>query len=475
VSDRFDPLASRYLDGAATAEEVRELDARLRQDPDARRRFVLLADQETAVADLAAALPARRKRRRIPDRAPSRLWIGIAAAAAGVLLALTLAAPRPARRAPAVEPVPIVLDRHPAPQPMPALERPAPLPDLPREAPKAAPPLPGLTKMPDIFVNTPAPPQKEEEPRKTVAAPPAPAPAVPALAVVSAEGIGGARAPFSWTEGASLSAGQAPGTLVLENGIRLSLSAGAELRLAAVQPPALELAKGEVHCSVPPQKGLAFAVLTASTEVRVTGTQFLVALEADATRARVDEGSVRVTRRSDGKGLTLRAGQVFSVGPGQPFAARLRAPNLLSDPGFEAGGRGWRGFEGRPPPLGPGVSLVPGGHRGKVAIQLADGFQGTLTQGVAVEPGATYEFEAFMKLAGPGSWGMSVVWLDETGNWKAWVKADNFPVLTGPRDWTRWSGSFTAPPRAKTAWVVVYTSQPGAACFDDFYIGLISR
>jgi hypothetical protein len=217
-------------------------------------------------------------------------------------------------------------------------------------------------------------------------------------------------------------------------------------------------------------------VLTAGAEARVTGTRFAVALEGAATSVSVDEGGVRVSRRGEAKSLLLRAGQQASVAPGVPLVPRPRGPNLLPDPGLEAGGRGWKGFEGGPAPVHPELRTVSSSaRRGKAALRVGDGAPGTLSLGVAVEPGTTYEFEGWAKFPDGGSWGMSIVWLDATGNWKAWVKSDPLDDLQGPRDWTRWSGRFTAPPRAKTVWIALYRVRPGTAIFDDFRIAPIPR
>lgn len=474
---------SRYLDGAATPEEIRALDAQLKRDPEARRQFLLLADQDAAIGQLVDTLEQRdamvrrvssRRRRVAPDRSPAPLvWMAVAAA---ILIAVLLATmqPSPTPRAPRA---PIVRNEPTPPAPTPApVVVPVPVPEIP------APPTPEFvptppprveipTPAPDPSPVVPSPPPREE--RRTV---PDPTPVVPSVVVAQVDGDLDARAPFPWKEGTSLAARAKPASVVFENGTRLTMAPGAELKLATAQPLAVGLEKGEVYCSVAPSKTPALTVLTAAAEAKVLGTHFSVALEGDSTRISVDEGSVRVTRRGDQKALSLRAGQSIQVGAGLPFAASARAANLLSDPGFEAGGRGWKGFEGSPPSFGPELRLSQSPvHRGKSSLHVTEGFQGNFCQGVSVTPGSVYEFEGWVKIPESGAWGMSVVWLDETGNWKAWVRADNLPTMAGARDWTRWSGRFAAPARAKTAWIVIYGSKPGAAFFDDFHVGQISR
>ena len=68
MTDPLDLLISRYLDGTASPDEVRQLDDRLRDDPEARRALVLAAAQDTllreCLADAAAPESKARGRRR---------------------------------------------------------------------------------------------------------------------------------------------------------------------------------------------------------------------------------------------------------------------------------------------------------------------------------------------------------------------------------------------------------------------------
>jgi hypothetical protein len=183
-----------------------------------------------------------------------------------------------------------------------------------------------------------------------------------------------------------------------------------------------------------------------------------------------------VSRRGEAKSVALRAGQRLTVAPGLPLVPRPRAPNLLADPGLEAGGRGWKGFEGAPVPAHPELRIVSAPvRRGKAALRVGDAAPGQLSLGVPVEPGTTYEFEGWAAFPEGGAWGFAIVWLDATGNWKSWVKSDPLPTLDGPRGWTRWHGRFTAPPRAKTVWISLFRVRPGTAVFDDFRIAPIPR
>lgn len=69
MSDPLDLLISRYLDGTASADEVRRLDARLQEDAESRRALILDAAQDmllrqclAEVAPVAGAVPLRRPR-----------------------------------------------------------------------------------------------------------------------------------------------------------------------------------------------------------------------------------------------------------------------------------------------------------------------------------------------------------------------------------------------------------------------------
>jgi hypothetical protein len=355
--------------------------------------------------------------------------------------------------------------------------RPEPVPPSPLRLEPLAPIVP--PSVPPPTTRDPAPSKEAPiEERKTLPAPPAVG--LP-VAKIEGEADGNPKAPFAWEPGIPLAAARSgPATLVLANGTRLSLTAGSALRLLAVQPPTVSLERGEVFCSVAPAapgaKVPALSVRTASAEATVLGTQFAVALEGEATRVQVDEGAVRVIRPGDAQALTVRAGQLVLVGPGLPFARRIRPPNLLADPGFEGGGVGWRGFEGGPTPVGPDARVVAGAaHRGKAALRFGDAAPDNFSLGVAVEPGTAYEFEGWTMLPEGGAWAVTIVWLDATGNWKSWVKADDLGILAGPRGWTRWHGSLIAPPRARTAWIALNRVRPGTALFDDFRIAPIPR
>jgi len=85
VSDALDVLISRYLDGAASRDDARRLDERLRQDPEARRALFLAAAQDTLLKEFLATEAAAKGE---PSRRLRRWVVPAIAAAAAVLLAV---------------------------------------------------------------------------------------------------------------------------------------------------------------------------------------------------------------------------------------------------------------------------------------------------------------------------------------------------------------------------------------------------
>lgn len=110
--DRFDEIVSRYADGGATAQEIAEIEASLKEDAALRRDFVDRMRLETGLATLAESVPAQRATRRTPVRVASRpgaaMWAAAAILAAATLVLLLrprptpppaeFAAPTPSRR-----------------------------------------------------------------------------------------------------------------------------------------------------------------------------------------------------------------------------------------------------------------------------------------------------------------------------------------------------------------------------------------
>ena len=82
MSDPLELLISRYLDGTASPDDVRRLDERLREDPEARRALVLAAAQDTLLRECLAEARPRRW---------GRVVRAVAAAAAVVVAAVGLA------------------------------------------------------------------------------------------------------------------------------------------------------------------------------------------------------------------------------------------------------------------------------------------------------------------------------------------------------------------------------------------------
>lgn len=86
-----------------------------------------------------------------------------------------------------------------------------------------------------------------------------------------------------------------------------------------------ELAFGSIACDVGPQpRNAPMLVKTGQAAVNVVGTQFQVRAVFGWTRVQVSQGTVRVSRLSDGATVDVSAGQYVDVaGPGNPVAHTL--------------------------------------------------------------------------------------------------------------------------------------------------------
>ncbi len=353
MKEDLDILIARYLEGLAGDEEVRDLDARLRRDPEAREALFLAADQD---AELRRILADERDARVLAEAAPARprRWIFAAAGlAAAALLALAAVVLRPRAPAPEIEPafvakeLPAAAPRTPPQVPLP-IEREAPAPD------KEEMPAP----------ETPRPPDAEPKPPATAEAPapaPAPAPANPKPRIeikpVAPIPRGGNTvtvvATLADVEGKVLvltPAGRKPARpgqeVLLESGLEtpeqgaavVKYPDGTEIKLAegtlveklSGNGKHVHLGKGLLYASVSPQPpDQPLVVATPQARAEVLGTRFTLSAGADATRLEVDEGRVRLTRAADGASVEVGAGFMALAAPGWALRA---APQEDVDP-----------------------------------------------------------------------------------------------------------------------------------------------
>jgi ferric-dicitrate binding protein FerR (iron transport regulator) len=279
---------------------------------------------EALVARIVAKLPSRRKF--VARRASQWPWL-VGAAAAAALVAVLVVAVRPSKPEPAPEvvtapapkpkppeppkPLPVEEPRPEAPKPLPAPE-PRPVPPPPEKPAVPEPPKPPEPKPVPAPETKPAPtpPPVEPKPRETK-------PEVKRLAVALLEGA-------VELEGKKLERGKetawdgelrAPDRLArirTADGVVVTLRGKTELKVSSVEPAALLLEQGEVHCDVPPKADRPFAVLTVDGRIDVTGTSFTVKRAADHTEVVVVGGEVVLTnekgesRVAAGNGASLR-------------------------------------------------------------------------------------------------------------------------------------------------------------------------
>ena len=339
MSENLDDLIARYLEGLAGDDEIRELDARLRRDPEAQKAFFLAADQDVEMRRLLADERDARTMASAEPAPASRLrWAaGLAAAA---LAAAALAAVALWQRKPALESAPVVTYRDPSvPVPQAQPTPPAPV----REAPATAQePAPEARRAPDAdpmeppaapeAAPFPATPPRPESPRPLIEIPPLPpaprggATAVTVAALSRAEGNvlvlgpGGPRAARAGqeilldtgleTEEGGIAAVRYP------DGTEIRLDGGTLVEKLSRGGKDIRLARGSLSARVTPQPpGHPFVVVTPQARAEVLGTWFTVSAGADATRLDVDEGRVHLTRTSDGASVEVGAGFTAMVAP----------------------------------------------------------------------------------------------------------------------------------------------------------------
>jgi arylsulfatase A-like enzyme len=162
--------------------------------------------------------------------------------------------------------------------------------------------------------------------------------------------------------------------------------------------------------------------------------------------------------------------------PVHPFPlSALLGPNLLLDPGFDAGGADWQNSSAA------GRSLdATEIHTGSYSelIQGSATVENVVFQDVAVTAGQTFSAGAWVKTDGLEDSGASVevLWLDNLGLPEVIPPADLLGTdvvgnLTGVQDWSLLNGSFVAPAGAVVARlqlrVSLETDDAGSAWFDD--------
>lgn len=364
----WDEAFLRYLGGEADEDLERQVRERLMADEAARERFVTLACQQQALADVlgeaAGRAPSTRTRIARPPapRKPGYGWMLAAAAILVAVLGLWLSRSeseprrketpllRPEARSPETPRTPEAPrvaapeKKTPAPPTPPVPER------LQQGATEPTPPTP----KPDV--REPDPP-KPEEPKST---PPTPKPEPPTrvvteTVVATIDRVEGQVALFSGDVRAvavakqSILAGQGLETVGPGSSIAISFADGTQLRLepgTLVKDLAddrkgkrLYLAKGGLWAEVRKQPAdQQMTLTTPNGEAKVVGTKFRLFFDEKSvsTRLEVEEGKVRLKRLADAK--------MIDVNPGH-FAVAATGVDMKPLPSILSGLVGYWRFE----------------------------------------------------------------------------------------------------------------------------------
>jgi ferric-dicitrate binding protein FerR (iron transport regulator) len=127
-----------------------------------------------------------------------------------------------------------------------------------------------------------------------------------------------------------------PATLHYTDGTTVTVATGTHLSLHAIFPgKRLSLESGSLDAEVAPQPVNHPVVLSTSEgQVDVVGTHFLLVAAPQSTRLDLTHGTVRFTRSSDGRSLTVHAGETASIAVDSDFAVHpLPAPALAASAG----------------------------------------------------------------------------------------------------------------------------------------------
>jgi len=502
--DELDALILQHLSGDLGPEEEKRLREHLAARPEDSSRIVELSDEELLLQEVARMPPRVTRSRRVfaaRTRVPA-FGLGLAAAAAvlGTILivAILYGARTPARQegAPVASPSrqtapPPDAEPPPRPEPVPPpAPRPVPIPPAPVPvAPPSPAPPPPLPPRPEPATVPPPPPPPE------VVKPPAPP--VPDLreTVTDVATVGRCRGDVILVagrertparKGEKVKAGQGLETSGPKSSAWVSFPDGTRVELGgdtAVQSFAeraskggpgkrVVLSRGTLDAEVvkqPVDQPMVFA--TPQGEAKVQGTSLWLRVDqAEGTSLEVKEGKVRLTRLSDRKFVDVAGGYAATAGSG-PLQVKPLPPNLLADGGFEEGGRKWfSGQLGSKDFVKDGRVVSSPVRRGARSLAIIGRGEHIIRQGIAVEPGMTYEVEGWLKAAeGAGDAGIALIWYPSSQS-DSWIKVEELADGLDVREWTRCSGRFTAPPGATWAWVTLAFGgnlDTGRAWFDD--------
>jgi len=272
--------------------------------------------------------------------------------------------------------------------------------------------------------------------------------------------------------GQGLQTAGAAGRAVLSFSDRTELQLGGDAEIPQVGNGAgkrVRVTRGTVTATVSKQpKDQPMVFSTPHGEAAVLGTTLRIVVDSDpklGTRLEVEEGFVRLKNLA-GKAVDVPSGHFAVAATGMTLVSKpLRPPNLLVDPGFEKGGRGWQ-------PVGSIAGIAASAARVRTegkSMELTRDAQAwrRLFQKVPAVGGATYEVSVWNWWPGVDSGGADIGWFDAAGRR---VGGEIDLPKSGPKSpgWILLSSRYTAPPGAACLRFEIYVGPgSGSVYFDD--------
>ncbi|MCI0655569.1 MAG: FecR domain-containing protein, partial [Acidobacteria bacterium] len=264
--------------------------------------------------------------------------------------------------------------------------------------------------------------------------------------------------------------------LIYPESTRLEAGPNTELReFKADKGKRVHVARGEIRVVVSKQpKDEAMLFTFRDGDATVLGTTLRIVIDTDptkGTRLDVEEGKVRLKNLA-GKTVLVESGHYAVAAAGVELTSK-RYVNLLVDPGFEGGGKGWQmiGDPGR-------IAVVTSRARwGSKALQLSldPKTYCRVVQDVRVVPGTSYDVSTWIWADIPaGASDVTVMWLDASGRQ---VGLD-VPVVSTriPKSWGRFSGRVVAPAGTSRLRLEIRSNLiSGTAWFDDCEVIPVER
>lgn len=341
---------------------------------------------------------------------------------------------------------------------------------------------------------------KEPSPLPPKPVPPAPKPTVAAVATVEridGQGFvlsGGVRIPAQVEQRLLLRQGfqtvgsESAAVIRFPDGSRLLLEGDTTVRSVAEgrEGKRIDLDRGTLSADVAKQPAKQPMVIrTPLAEATVLGTTLRITVDSEGTRSftrlEVTEGRVRFKRVRDGRTITVASGHFAVAAAGVSLSSRrLFGPNLIADPGFEMGGKGWLGQN-----RGGRAIVADEAHTGVRSARAAASRANprSFLQTVRVRAGETYEAAGWVKTQDVGGEGVTfeLQWVNDlsavpggTG-----LRLDAVGGTRGTREWRRLSRRFVAPPGALGVhfflWTRLDPDDSGTAWFDDLSLRRVAK